>query len=170
MVFQFEADDSGLKYVTEGDLLALEFKAQYADLGEVCLDNLRERSERLAIANKIAEEQRFLHWELEFADVFEQNGGFDLVIGNPPWIKIEWNEQDMLSDFYPLFAIRDMNAAKVTNLRNTVFESVKDARTAYLHEYSVMSGQQGFLSALTNYPSLVGVKNNLYKSFCHRLG
>lgn len=165
MVFQFEADDSGLKYVTEGDLLALEFKAQYADLGEVCLDNLRERSERLAIANKIAEEQRFLHWELEFADVFEQNGGFDLVIGNPPWIKIEWNEQDMLSDFYPLFAIRDMNAAKVTNLRNTVFESVKDVRTAYLHEYSVMSGQQGFLSALTNYPSLVGVKNNLYKSF-----
>ena len=102
---------------------------------------------------------------MEFADVFEQNGGFDLVIGNPPWIKIEWNEQDMLSDFYPLFAIRDMNAAKVTNLRNTVFESVKDVRTAYLHEYSVMSGQQGFLSALTNYPSLVGVKNNLYKSF-----
>lgn len=165
MVFQFEADDSGLKYVTEGDQLALEFKAQYADLGEVCLDNLRERSERLAIANKIAEEQRFHHWELEFADVFEQNGGFDLVIGNPPWIKIEWNEQDMLSDFYPLFAIRDMNAAKVTNLRNTVFESVKDVRTAYLHEYSVMSGQQEFLSALTNYSSLVGVKNNLYKSF-----
>lgn len=165
MVLNFEADGSGLKYVTEGDQLALEFKAQYADLGEVCLDNLRERSERLAIANKIAEEQRFHHWELEFADVFEQNGGFDLVIGNPPWIKIEWNEQDMLSDFYPLFAIRDMNAAKVTNLRNTVFENVKDVRTAYLHEYSVMSGQQGFLSALTNYPSLVGVKNNLYKSF-----
>lgn len=165
MTFEFEEDGSVLGYVTEGDQLALEFKDQYEDLGKVCLDNLRERSERLAIANQIAENQRFHHWELEFADVFEQNGGFDLVIGNPPWIKIEWNEQDMLSDFYPLFAIRDMNAAKVTNLRNTVFESVKDVRTAYLHEYSVMSGQQGFLSALTNYPSLVGVKNNLYKSF-----
>ena len=57
MVFQFEEDGSGLKYVTEGDRLALEFKAQYADLGEVCLDNLRERSERLAIANEIAIEQ-----------------------------------------------------------------------------------------------------------------
>ena len=33
MVFQFEEDGSGLKYVTEGDRLALEFKAQYADLG-----------------------------------------------------------------------------------------------------------------------------------------
>ena len=49
MVFQFEEDGSGLKYVTEGDRLALEFKAQYADLGEVCLDNLRERSERLML-------------------------------------------------------------------------------------------------------------------------
>lgn len=43
---------------------------------------MRERSERLAIANQIAEKQRFHHWELEFADVFEQNSGFDLIIGN----------------------------------------------------------------------------------------
>ena len=61
MVFKFEEDGSGLSYVTEGDQLALEFKAQYADLGEVCLDDLRERSERLAIVNQIAEKQKFHH-------------------------------------------------------------------------------------------------------------
>ena len=26
-----------------------------------------------------------LHWEIEFAEVFEEQGGFDLVVGNPPW-------------------------------------------------------------------------------------
>ncbi|MGA2619679.1 MAG: TaqI-like C-terminal specificity domain-containing protein [Thermoguttaceae bacterium] len=25
------------------------------------------------------------HWEVEFAEVFEEQGGFDLIVGNPPW-------------------------------------------------------------------------------------
>lgn len=29
----------------------------------------------------------FFLWKLHFADVFEQKGGFDIVIGNPPYIK-----------------------------------------------------------------------------------
>jgi hypothetical protein len=31
----------------------------------------------------------FFIWELEFAKVFKDNGGFDVVIGNPPYIKIQ---------------------------------------------------------------------------------
>lgn len=124
MTIKFEADGSGLSYVTEGDQLALEFEAQYHDLGEVCLDDLRERSERLAIANQIAEKQRFHHWELEFADVFEQNSGFDLIIGNPPWIKLAWNETGYLSDAEPLFAIKKYSAKQMTAKRDEVFENV----------------------------------------------
>jgi adenine-specific DNA-methyltransferase len=26
-----------------------------------------------------------VNWEIDFADVFEERGGFDLVLGNPPW-------------------------------------------------------------------------------------
>ena len=63
----------------------------------MCLDDLRSRSERLAIANQIAKEQKFQHWELEFADVFKENGGFDLMIGNPPWLKMTWKEEGILS-------------------------------------------------------------------------
>lgn len=33
----------------------------------------------------LASERQFLHWSLEFEDVFA-DGGFDVVIGNPPWI------------------------------------------------------------------------------------
>jgi len=31
------------------------------------------------------EEAAPLHWEVEFAEVFEERGGFDIVVGNPPW-------------------------------------------------------------------------------------
>jgi len=46
-------------------------------------------------ASKIAEEKRFFHWELEFPEVFFdghgkrlENPGFDVVIGNPPYLGI----------------------------------------------------------------------------------
>ncbi len=46
----------------------------------------------LESAARIAESHRFFHWELEFPEVFFDrngvrlaNGGFDAVIGNPPW-------------------------------------------------------------------------------------
>ena len=39
-------------------------------------------------AQQIAQEQRFFHWELEFPEVFIQ-GGFDAVIGNPPYVRQE---------------------------------------------------------------------------------
>jgi len=46
----------------------------------------------LEAAERIAARHRFLHWELEFPEVFfdaagvrRPDGGFDAVIGNPPW-------------------------------------------------------------------------------------
>jgi len=45
-------------------------------------------------ASKIAREKRFFHWELEFPEVFFdrqgkrlENPGFDVVVGNPPYIR-----------------------------------------------------------------------------------
>ena len=32
--------------------------------------------------------------------------GFDLVLGNPPWIKVEWKEAGVLGDFDPSVALR----------------------------------------------------------------
>lgn len=35
---------------------------------------------------EIAEEKKFFHWEIEFSEVF-QKGGFDVAIGNPPYVE-----------------------------------------------------------------------------------
>ena len=165
MIFKFEEDGSELSYVTEGDQLALEFKAQYADLGEVCLDNLRERSERLAIANKIANEQRFQHWELEFADVFAENGGFDLILGNPPWINITWEIKNVVSDYYPEVMVKNKTAAEVNDMLLCDYIDDKVCMHSVLKEYVEVSAIQNFSNTSMNFDLLKGMQTDLYKCF-----
>ena len=164
MVFKFEEDGSGLKYVTEGDQLALEFKAQYADLGVVCLDDLRERSERLAIANHIAEFQKFHHWELEFADVFFNHGGFDLVVGNPPWVTVTWSEKDYLADYYPIIQIQGYSSADIHSKREEYLDDQR-IKDEYISGACASNGTSNYFDAKVNYPNLSGVQKDLYKCF-----
>jgi hypothetical protein len=58
-------------------------------------------------ANQLAEEKRFFHWGLEFPEVFEQ-GGFDCVLGNPPWERIKLQEKEF-------FASRNTEIANAKN-------------------------------------------------------
>ncbi|MBO5597048.1 MAG: N-6 DNA methylase [Oribacterium sp.] len=158
-------DENGMMVLhREGQQIAFDFAADYADLGSVNLDDMRERNERFRIANQIAEEQRFHHWELEFADIFEERGGFDLVIGNPPWIKPSWNEQDILAEANPVFAIKKMSASDTKKNRDVVLENMS-FYTEYVSEYISDTGIQNFLNAAENYYVLLGMKANLYKCF-----
>ncbi|MBD2560247.1 MULTISPECIES: Eco57I restriction-modification methylase domain-containing protein [Nostoc] len=47
-------------------------------------------------ANNLAEEKQFFHWCLEFPEVFEQ-GGFNCVLGNPPWERIKLQEKEFFA-------------------------------------------------------------------------
>jgi UDP-N-acetylglucosamine 2-epimerase (non-hydrolysing) len=38
---------------------------------------------------------------LEFIEVFWLRDGFDIICGNPPWIKLEFDEQGIMSEKYP---------------------------------------------------------------------
>jgi hypothetical protein len=55
-------------------------------------------TELLARAHALATEQRFLHWQIAFPGVWrnwtssQPEGGFDAVIGNPPWDRMKMQE------------------------------------------------------------------------------
>ena len=158
-------DDNGhVNLMTEGSQIALEFQAQYARLSRVDLDELRKKHERLDIANRIAKEQKFQHWELEFADVFEEKGGFDLMIGNPPWLKMTWTEEGILSEKNPKFAVKKLSASDIAKERTEVLKNSK-TYAIYMNEYESMAGIQNFLNAVENYETLKGQQTNLYKCF-----
>lgn len=144
--------------------MALDIIETYGTNSVVDISALRKENPRLNLAYEIAEQNKFMHWELEFADLFEKRGGFDLVIGNPPWILLGWNEQAVLADSYPSFEVKKLTTAQTVAHRTEALGN-EYIRSLYFGEYTFMSGTQSFLNAAQNYAELVGMKANLYKCF-----
>ncbi len=60
--------------------------------------------ETRAVAERMAAEMRFFHWELEFPDVFREEGaGFHAMLGNPPWDIAKPKSQEFFSSIDPLY-------------------------------------------------------------------
>ncbi|MED4600212.1 N-6 DNA methylase [Paenibacillus validus] len=151
-------------FPTEHEQLVIDINELYSGMGIVDIPKLCQQQPRLALVKEIADKQKFLHWELEFANLFAERGGFDLIIGNPPWIKLEWNEQGILSDQQPMFAIKNLSATQITYNRAEALKNVT-TKELYLSEYESILGTQNFLNAIQNYSDLKGQQPNLYKCF-----
>ena len=148
-----------LGLLEQPDTPTLADELRPASVAELCQSN-----PRLAVVAEVAAQQRFHHWELAFAEQFAAKGGFDLLLGNPPWVKLSFNETGVLSDFEPMLAIRDVSASEVAKQRAEQLQNSR-ARTAYLHEFEEATGSQAFYNATAAYHLLKGMQTNLYKCF-----
>ena len=134
-------------------------------LGQLRISRLREHLPRIVQVEQVAEARRFMHWGLCFADLLLQAGGFDLILGNPPWLKVTWNESGILGERNPVFAIRNVSASNLSKLRADAFELFDGLKQAWTEELQEAEGSQRFLNAIQNYPLLKGSQTNLYKCF-----
>lgn len=151
-------------FPTAIEQMAMDIIDTYGTDTIVDIPRLRQENPRLDLAARIAEQNKFMHWELEFADLFAERGGFDLIIGNPPWVKLQWNEQGILSDRNPMFAVKKLNANHTAQKRA---EALSNPITwsIYFSEYEGVAGELAFLDATQNYADLKGQQTNLFKCF-----
>ena len=159
----------GQEYAEHADEIA---KRITNEIGMLDLDRLFEQFPRLKFVDEMADRRGFHHWELVFADVFygghddaSISGGFDLVLGNPPWIKVEWREAGVLGDFDPSLALRKHSAIELTTERDEAFERHHGLREAWLADVEDSEAMQSFLNAMQNYPALAKQQTNLFKCF-----
>ncbi|WP_243171492.1 Eco57I restriction-modification methylase domain-containing protein [Faecalispora jeddahensis] len=151
-------------FPSEAEQLVMDMTEQYRGMGVVDIPKLCEQQPRLALVRQIAEQNHFMHWELEFADLFADRGGFDLMIGNPPWIKTNWNEMNLLADMQPLFAVKKFSSAKTNEQRSSLLKNSNNI-CQYMREYEGAAGIQNFFNSACVYNILAGVQTNLYKCF-----
>src|SRR5690606_37394104 len=79
-----------------------------------------------------AAEARAFHWPLEFPDVMAA-GGFDAVLGNPPWERIKLQEQEFFAARDPaIFAAP--NAAARGRMIAALAKAEPGTRERALHE------------------------------------
>ena len=71
------------------------YLALFTDQAPEALVQARQ-AERLAQATQRTRAARVLHWPLAFVQVF-QKGGFDCVLGNPPWERIKLQEEEFFA-------------------------------------------------------------------------
>ncbi|MFF4895649.1 hypothetical protein [Streptomyces sp. NPDC001068] len=136
-------------------------------LDEMWMDQLdpKTRYPWMRVVADIAEEQGFLHWELDFALAFAEGGGFDLQVGNPPWVRPEWKENAVLAESEPWFMLTEKPpAAKKQELRTA--ELGKAGVAAYtLGELTATLTLADYLAASQVYPLISGSRPDLYRAF-----
>lgn len=124
-------------------------------------------------ARGLIEEERFLNWQIAFPGVWDnwnsadRHGGFDAVIGNPPWDRFEFEEVPWFADREPVIAglqtkaDREEAIAALRLSKPELFDQFEKARTRQeLAASMIRSGG--------NYHLLNGGKLNLYKLFVER--
>ena len=121
----------------------------------------------------IADRERFLHWEVAFPGVWHnwQNtrpqGGFDAVIGNPPWDRIKLQEVEWFATRAPEIALAQTAAA-----RRKGVQELRDCGSPLVEEFDSArkrsEGLSRMVRAYGEYPLLGGGDINLYSLFVER--
>ena len=128
---------------------------------------------RWSAARDIAECESFLHWEVAFPGVWRRwqdarpEGGFDAVIGNPPWDRIEQQEVEW-------FALRDYEVAhaQTGSQRKALIDQRTREGDRRALEYADVrrhaTTMRRYAQSSGSYPLLSGGRINLYSLFVER--
>lgn len=154
------------------DLFKAAAKRNEGLFRETNVEALIESFDWLKTAVEVAERERFVHFDLIFADVMKARGGFDVIVGNPPWAKPSWNEGLVLADIDPLYAglsaseakkVLDDALPKAPALRRE--GRLVQAVEAFLEDFVSTRGAMGVTSSEVMNPFAGGGSNNLYRCF-----
>ena len=125
------------------------------------------------IIDELAEERRMFHWELAFPDVFTdwnpRRGGFDAVIGNPPWEVVKLQEVEW---FAPETRRPDIARATPASRRRAMITELETDGDPLHSDYSaaldLADTMLQYGRASGDYPLLSGGDTNLYRLFVER--
>ena len=151
-------------------------------LGPGAVDAVSPGSEETSVADfealwsdarSVADSERFLHWEVAFPGVWHgwqdvrPRGGFDAVIGNPPWDRIKLQEVEWFATRAPELALAPTAAARREGIRR-----LRNQGAPLADEFDAAKERADRLGQLVrasgDYPLLGGGDINLYSLFVER--
>lgn len=114
------------------------------------------------IVREIASDNHFFHWPLEFPEITKK-GGFDCVLGNPPWEVSQLSESEFFASRLPSISI--LAGAK----RKMAIDDLQQANPMVWNEYATVKtsfeGANAFYRASGRFDKTAVGKVNLYSLF-----
>ena len=131
---------------------------------------------RLHIARIVSDRLRFFHWPLRFADILYKTpdgspAGFDITLGNPPWLVNTWNSGAVIGDFLPYVLFQKISASSIREMLLDDSTGVRwidaheELASTWRTEYEQAAGTSNFLKSLNNYPETDKSAVDLFKWF-----
>ena len=141
-------------------------QAEEMDLGFAgarTVDSVIAEHEWLQVVRQVAEDQGFFHWELDFATVFAR-GGFDLQVGNPPWVRPRTDVDSLLSEGDPWWSLSNKPSVAAKNKRMPLTLARPGVLDTVLDGTAEVIVLSELLSDPAVYPLLSG-QPDLYRAF-----
>ena len=127
---------------------------------------------------RLREQYKFFHWHLEFPQVFNtkqshgepnqieaaEKGGFDLVIGNPPWERFKIQEQEWFASKAP-----EISQAKTASIRSKMITDLARNNPQIYKDFSeakrIAEGESHFVRRSGRFPLCGRGDVNTYSIF-----
>ena len=124
-------------------------------------------------ARELIKEERFLNWQIAFPGVWKnwasaaREGGFDAVIGNPPWDRIKLQQVEWFAARLPEIA-----RAQRASDRKQMIDALKDEKNPIYEDFAKVDRRAADTSRVArksgHYPLLARGDINLYSLFVER--
>ena len=146
------------------EALAAQEDLALASAGAARVAQTLDKHPWLQVCRQVAREQGFFHWQLDFAPVFAR-GGFDLQVGNPPWVRPDSDVAALLAEGDPWWQLTD-KPAETDKQRKRSETLALPGMTNYVAtaDSEVVAGRC-FVGHVTSYPQLDGLRPDLYRCF-----
>ena len=118
----------------------------------------------LAVTERIAQQNGFFHWELDFAGVFAR-GGFDLQVGNPPWVRPRSDVDALLAEGDPWWQLAVRPTHDQLHARREQTLGIEGVRELLLDGTADVACTATFVGSSVNFPQLAGLQPDLYRCF-----
>ena len=94
---------------------------------------------------ELARKHYFFHWHLAFADIM-QKGGFNVVLGNPPWERIKLQEQEFFATRSREIATAPNKAARSRLIKQLALKDARPAERAMFRDFETAKRESEAIS------------------------
>ncbi|GAB2857869.1 class I SAM-dependent DNA methyltransferase [Myroides odoratimimus subsp. xuanwuensis] len=121
----------------------------------------------LSVCQSVAGQQGFFHWELDFASVFDR-GGFDLQVGNPPWVRPRTDVEALYAEGDPWWQLAQKATQDEKLERRAHVMELPGMKRLVVDATAEVVATAGFVGSPALYPLLRNLQPDFYRCFMER--